>query len=430
MKKNAFTLIELLVTISIIAILSGISFTTYKDVTLKAKNVARKNDLNKIATALEIYSQQNGGRYISGFTNCIIDPNDPKVKDFNSKLGTYLSSPLTDPSNNQAYCYISPPDGKSYRLYTHLDKCTDSGGNLCGNTTYNYSLISSNLPSASSAPGDQPLPKPQPTPVPTPNPSSGPLSGKLAFASPQPIKGGQGFAFGFQPIVEVKDNAGVKNTSDNSTVVTLQITPGSGTFAAGLNCNSSTKTVSSGVAAFSGCFIDLTNPTGQGYSLQALAPNFTPATLSPSFNINWPGDASGDNKVDILDFSIFLSNFGKSSSSPNFDTRADFNGDNKVDILDFSIILAMFGTRQPSLTINPATGGPGTIVTVNGSSYGGGQAIKVNFGSLVVSSSDLKTDGFGAFTTNFTIPDGISRGIYQVNAGYGRVVTGVGFSVP
>ena len=53
------------------------------------------------------------------------------------------------------------------------------------------------------------------------------------------------------------------------------------------------------------------------------------------------GDASDDDIVDIVDFSILRSVFGRS------DPRADFNQDGIVDIADFSLLRANFGQEGP-----------------------------------------------------------------------------------
>ena len=63
--KRGFTLIELLVTISIIAVLSAIGFATYQGIQSKARDGVRKNDLQKVATVLEIYFQKNN-KYVEG----------------------------------------------------------------------------------------------------------------------------------------------------------------------------------------------------------------------------------------------------------------------------------------------------------------------------------------------------------------------------
>jgi len=55
------------------------------------------------------------------------------------------------------------------------------------------------------------------------------------------------------------------------------------------------------------------------------------------------GDANGDNTVDMSDFFIFSSNFGRSSDSTLFNELADFNNDGEVDMSDFFIFSSNFG---------------------------------------------------------------------------------------
>jgi dockerin type I repeat protein len=56
------------------------------------------------------------------------------------------------------------------------------------------------------------------------------------------------------------------------------------------------------------------------------------------------GDANNDNVVNVQDFNIVKSTFGKSVGQPGYDGRADFNGDNVVNISDFNLLHANFGT--------------------------------------------------------------------------------------
>ena len=54
-------------------------------------------------------------------------------------------------------------------------------------------------------------------------------------------------------------------------------------------------------------------------------------------------EKDGTNQVDIVDFSILRSTFGKSSGQPGYDGRADFDANQQVDTLDFSLLRANFG---------------------------------------------------------------------------------------
>lgn len=185
--------------------------------------------------------------------------------------------------------------------------------------------------------------------------SIGPIvsSRDLAFAG-KPMKGSHGFALGVQPSVAVRVG-GVTDTSDGATVVTLGIKTGTGTSGATLDCGGGLiKTVVQGIASFSGCKIDL---KGDGYVLQAVASGFIVVETDP-FDVIWAGDANGDCRVDIADFSVLVRSFFKSPADIAFDLRADMNGDNIADIQDFSILKTMFGTRCPP-TAGDGVGPPG-----------------------------------------------------------------------
>jgi hypothetical protein len=52
-----------------------------------------------------------------------------------------------------------------------------------------------------------------------------------------------------------------------------------------------------------------------------------------------PGDLNHDNHVDLVDYSIFLSHFGETTSN----NPADFNLDQTVNVLDYNIIVTHYG---------------------------------------------------------------------------------------
>lgn len=146
MKKNGFTLVELLVAISIIAILSTVGATIYLGIQSKARDSIRKSDLTKLATALELYFQKNSAYVLpqTGDESCTRDTNtfytDPAI-------ASYMSDNTVpkDPQTQTNYCYISINNGQAFRLFAKLENCTGSGGNLCTDTTYNYSVVSDNI---------------------------------------------------------------------------------------------------------------------------------------------------------------------------------------------------------------------------------------------------------------------------------------------
>lgn len=140
--KKGFTLIELLVTISIIAVLSVVGLTLYQGVQVKARDSVRKKDLQNLATALEIYFQQNG-KYITitgGITTC------PSLTDTSSTFYTNIAPnmsdgvPPRDPKNNSLYCYLST-DGSTYTLCANLENDSDPERNTTLCLGYDYAVI-------------------------------------------------------------------------------------------------------------------------------------------------------------------------------------------------------------------------------------------------------------------------------------------------
>ena len=67
-------------------------------------------------------------------------------------------------------------------------------------------------------------------------------------------------------------------------------------------------------------------------------------TTQHEFGQQRGGDASNDNAVNAIDFSILKSSFGKASGIEGYDERSDFNNDNVVNGADFTLLRSNFGT--------------------------------------------------------------------------------------
>lgn len=90
-KKSGFTLIELMIVIAIIAILAAILVPNFLKARAQGQLTACKSNCKNIATALEMYSSDNGGRY-------------PVSASFQQQLtsGNYLKLIPTCPAAGQA----------------------------------------------------------------------------------------------------------------------------------------------------------------------------------------------------------------------------------------------------------------------------------------------------------------------------------------
>ncbi len=129
MKKlqKGFTLIELMIVIAIIAILAAILIPNFLHARAESITAACEGNEKQIATAMEEYSVDNGGSYVTAF---------------NQLTTPYLSTQISDPAGG-AYTVKNPAtvlaaDG-SYEIYdtgkhdtTTTGSLTKPGGAACG----------------------------------------------------------------------------------------------------------------------------------------------------------------------------------------------------------------------------------------------------------------------------------------------------------
>ncbi len=139
-RESGFTLIELMIVVAIIAILAGILIPNFVNARAQAQTSACESNIRAIATAMELYYQDNQ-RY----------PEPGAIPDALNATGvTYLSNTPRDPADTGAvpgkYTFTAPAgDGLGYLIVcpgTHtastlskLNKDDGSGassGTLCG----------------------------------------------------------------------------------------------------------------------------------------------------------------------------------------------------------------------------------------------------------------------------------------------------------
>ena len=108
-KKAGFTLIELMIVIAIIAILAAILVPNFLKARAQGQLTACKSNCKNIATALEMYSSDNGGRY-------------PSSGSFETRLtgGNYLKLIPTCPAagtNTYSPAFMSTQTPDSFSFY-------------------------------------------------------------------------------------------------------------------------------------------------------------------------------------------------------------------------------------------------------------------------------------------------------------------------
>lgn len=121
--KKGFTLIELLVVIAIIAILSIVGVVVFKGVTGKARDAARKADLDAISKAYEVKYTSTGSYQALANTDFAagIIPKTPEGNDYPCAVGP-ASNCTVQATDKIAYC-VSLGDNQSAPCYANSSTC-------------------------------------------------------------------------------------------------------------------------------------------------------------------------------------------------------------------------------------------------------------------------------------------------------------------
>jgi general secretion pathway protein G len=134
-KKSGFTLIELLVTMTIMAVLMGISLVSYQGARRSSRDGKRKADLEQVRSALEMCRTDAGSYPIGSLSS------GDTIGDTTTTCGgkVYMTIP-DDPLLDRTYAYIGTEN--SYTLCAALENegATVTG---CGSCTVecNYQVL-------------------------------------------------------------------------------------------------------------------------------------------------------------------------------------------------------------------------------------------------------------------------------------------------
>jgi len=115
--RDAFTLIELLVVISIISLLASVLLLGLNNARIKARDSKRKDDIQALRTALDVYYHNGNNAYPNGGTAG--SPNtEVDIQQLSSFLvPTYVSKIPNDPSSGPGnYEYVWKNNGADYGL--------------------------------------------------------------------------------------------------------------------------------------------------------------------------------------------------------------------------------------------------------------------------------------------------------------------------
>lgn len=136
-KISGFSLIEILIVIFIIGVLVTITTVAGRGARLVGRNNQRRNELEQIRSALEVWRSDNstyptaGGEAETVLTGLVAD---------------YLPKVPVDPLPNDFIYYYVSSGGLTYQLCAHLEGTTaDIGGNCnnasCGDNNCNYQVV-------------------------------------------------------------------------------------------------------------------------------------------------------------------------------------------------------------------------------------------------------------------------------------------------
>lgn len=145
-RKLGFTLIELVVAMAIIAVIAGTIWGNFFPSLRKGRDTRRKEDLQSIARALELYYNDSGSypNSTNPLPNWGLAFNNPS-----NQSVIYMQKLPNDPSYpNKSYCYLSDNNGTYYKIYADLENMNDaevfSTEVACGGDWYNYGISSPN----------------------------------------------------------------------------------------------------------------------------------------------------------------------------------------------------------------------------------------------------------------------------------------------
>ena len=157
---KGFTLMELILVMAIIGILAVVGIGSYTQATIKSRDTERKNDLNQIAKALELFNLDMN-RYpkinVGGEMTCPEGDGSEvlcgqEIYAFvGDKKATYIEKAPIDPKVGRKYVYTPTDSYGGFALYAALENTEDKDvvtaageptnwGISCGDINCNYKV--------------------------------------------------------------------------------------------------------------------------------------------------------------------------------------------------------------------------------------------------------------------------------------------------
>lgn len=131
-KQHGFTLLELLVVMAILGLLVGLGIRTFGSVQQKSRDNKRKQDLQSISKALELY-YNDFDQYPLAASGAIMGCGENGVEECvwgdlwqdTERQTLYMAKLPQDPGGGQ-YFYLSDSEGSTYRLFAYLENGEDA----------------------------------------------------------------------------------------------------------------------------------------------------------------------------------------------------------------------------------------------------------------------------------------------------------------
>lgn len=122
-RNNGFTLVELLVVISIIAILTIITASSFVESQKKSRDAARKANLKSLSDAINLYYADQGS-----FPAFITPDSELSAGSAESKVIYMKKTPIDTKAGSGGHLqfkYMTGPSRKSFKIYANLENGDD-----------------------------------------------------------------------------------------------------------------------------------------------------------------------------------------------------------------------------------------------------------------------------------------------------------------
>ena len=129
--QKAFTLLELLVVMAIMALLVGLGLRTFGSVQQKSRDGRRKQDIQSISKALELYYNDykhypyaSAGKILGCGENAAEECEWGDVWQNTTNQTLSMAKMPLDPGGSQ-YFYLADAQGQTFRLFAYLENLED-----------------------------------------------------------------------------------------------------------------------------------------------------------------------------------------------------------------------------------------------------------------------------------------------------------------